>query len=189
MYLIGYPFHLITDNKGIEWIFKNPNSKPPPRIQRMRLRLSPYEFTVIHKPGNCNISDYLSRHPLTSVKDLNKHARIFDVFAIQIIESVVLTNLRLKELELATASDPVLQLLKTHLKRRNQKIRSPQLKPFRAIYHQLSITPSGNLLLKKPKTNCTFFVTTKNHQPGTPGSPGTRQNEEAAPRQSLVLRY
>jgi hypothetical protein len=34
LYLIGKTFDIITDNKAVELIFKNPSSNPPPRIAR-----------------------------------------------------------------------------------------------------------------------------------------------------------
>ena len=34
IYLVGKPFFLITDNKAMELILKNPRSKPPARILR-----------------------------------------------------------------------------------------------------------------------------------------------------------
>ena len=39
------------------------------RIERWVLRLQPYSFNVVYKPGSDNPADYLSRHPTrTSLK-------------------------------------------------------------------------------------------------------------------------
>ena len=46
MYLIGTPFELITDHKGLEIIY-SPKSKPSARIERWALRLQQYEYKVI----------------------------------------------------------------------------------------------------------------------------------------------
>ena len=54
MYLFGNEFELITDNKGIENILKKPNSKPPARIHRWKLRLNQFNFRITHKPGENN---------------------------------------------------------------------------------------------------------------------------------------
>lgn len=62
--LTGHHFTLVTDNRAIQLIFSNPSSKPPARIERWALRLIPFDFTIIHRPGKGNIADYLSRHPL-----------------------------------------------------------------------------------------------------------------------------
>jgi len=63
IYVFGKQFHLITDNKAVELIYKNYKSKPPARIQRWALRLTPYEYTIQHESGKLNIADYLSRRP------------------------------------------------------------------------------------------------------------------------------
>ncbi|XP_053606236.1 uncharacterized protein K02A2.6-like [Plodia interpunctella] len=69
MYLIGKQFNIISDHKPLEIIY-SPNSKPSARIQRWVLRLQPFTFKVIYKPGKNNIADPISRlldtsNPLT----------------------------------------------------------------------------------------------------------------------------
>ena len=46
-------------------IIYSPKSKPSARIERWVLRLQPYHFHVIYKPGKENIADTLSRLPRT----------------------------------------------------------------------------------------------------------------------------
>ena len=53
-------FLLITDHKPLETIY-SPKSKPPARIERWALRLQPYRFKVVYKPGPQNAADSLSR--------------------------------------------------------------------------------------------------------------------------------
>jgi hypothetical protein len=60
MYLIGREFKIISDHKPLEIIY-SPNSKPCARIQRWVLRLQPFTFKVIYKPGKSNIADAPSR--------------------------------------------------------------------------------------------------------------------------------
>ena len=65
LYLFGKDFQLVTDNRAVELIFKNPKSEPPLRIKRWALRLMDFNYTIIHKPGAYNMAaDYLSRNPL-----------------------------------------------------------------------------------------------------------------------------
>ncbi|XP_053954964.1 uncharacterized protein K02A2.6-like [Anastrepha ludens] len=59
-YLMGLEFELVTDHKPLETIFK-PTSKPPARIERWLLRLQPFKFKVIYRPGKENIADSVSR--------------------------------------------------------------------------------------------------------------------------------
>ena len=79
LYLYGSEFIIYTDNQALKFIFNHEKAKPPPRIERWQLRLMPYNFSVIHKSGQSNIADYLSRHPIEgkydSKKMLNKFAR------------------------------------------------------------------------------------------------------------------
>lgn len=48
LYLFGNQFKIISDHKPLESIFNNPNSKPPARIERWRLKLQ--QFSI--KRGN-----------------------------------------------------------------------------------------------------------------------------------------
>ena len=51
-----------TDNRALQLIINNPSSNPPARIRRYTLRLAPFKFTIVHRPGLGNMADYLSRH-------------------------------------------------------------------------------------------------------------------------------
>lgn len=62
VYLLGREFELVTDHKPLEIIY-SPKSKPSARIERWVLRLQPYHFNVVYKPGKENIADTLSRLP------------------------------------------------------------------------------------------------------------------------------
>ena len=54
---------LITDHKPLEIVYGSNKSKPSARIEHWVLRLQPYSFKVLYKPGVNNPADYLSRHP------------------------------------------------------------------------------------------------------------------------------
>ena len=60
VFLYGKDFVLVTDHKPLETIY-SPKSKPPARIERWALRLQPYRFKVVYKPGPQNAADSLSR--------------------------------------------------------------------------------------------------------------------------------
>jgi hypothetical protein len=59
LYLYDCNFKIYTDNKALKFIFNLEKVKPPPCIERWKLRFMPYNF--IHKSGASNIADYLSR--------------------------------------------------------------------------------------------------------------------------------
>ena len=64
--LIGMKFHVETDHKPLVPLFSTKLiDELPLRIQRFRLRLMRYDFTVSHVPGkNLMTADTLSRAPL-----------------------------------------------------------------------------------------------------------------------------
>ena len=55
---------LINDNRALVNIVTNSKSKPPPRIERILLRLQGHNFTAEYVPSVSDISDYLSPHSL-----------------------------------------------------------------------------------------------------------------------------
>jgi len=65
-------FDLITDHRALEQIY-SPKSKPCARIERWVLRLQPYRFKVIYRPGKDNIADALSRLTTESGDHKSKH--------------------------------------------------------------------------------------------------------------------
>ena len=54
-------FKLVTDNRAVDLIYRNPLSKPPIRIHRWALRMSQFKYVIEHKSGKENCADYLSR--------------------------------------------------------------------------------------------------------------------------------
>ena len=61
LYVIGHPFTLVTDNRAIQLIFGSTKSKPPARIERWALRITQFDYTIVHRPGATNVADYYSR--------------------------------------------------------------------------------------------------------------------------------
>ena len=52
IYLIGHRFRIVVDNRAVMLIYGNSKSKPPARIERWALRLTPFDFEIVHRPGN-----------------------------------------------------------------------------------------------------------------------------------------
>ncbi len=59
VFLYGREFSMIIDHRPLEVIY-SPKSKLAARIERWALRLQPYKFKVIYKPGPQNAADSLS---------------------------------------------------------------------------------------------------------------------------------
>ena len=68
VFLYGLPFKIVKDHKPLEVILNNPRHKTSIRLIRMMVRMLDYEFEVEYMPGQTNISDYKSRHPLPREK-------------------------------------------------------------------------------------------------------------------------
>ena len=63
IWLIGSHFRIVVDNRAVMLIYSNAKSKPPARIERWALRLTPFDFEIVHRPGVSNMADYNSRSP------------------------------------------------------------------------------------------------------------------------------
>ena len=65
LYVYGAKFRILTDHKPLLGIVKS-YRQTSPRIDRWRLRLMPYSYELVYKPGKDdeNPADYISRHPV-----------------------------------------------------------------------------------------------------------------------------
>lgn len=102
-------FKIILDNRAVDLIYRNPKSKPPIRIQRWALRLSPFNYSIEHKSGKLNCADYLSRKPVNSAeKGLAEEAEIHINAVIDLLVPRTVTRAELVE---HTNKDTELQLV------------------------------------------------------------------------------
>ena len=107
LYLLGRSFILYNDNKALTNILNNPKSVPPPRIERMLLRIQGYTFTTEYVKSGDNVADYLSRHPTSitsNLKYIENHVNFISTYA-------SLRAITLDDIKLATKTDPFLQKL------------------------------------------------------------------------------
>ncbi|BES87348.1 Hypothetical protein NTJ_00154 [Nesidiocoris tenuis] len=63
LYLIGKPFHIQTDHKPLVSLFgSKPLADLTPRLQRLRLRMMRFDYSITHVPGKSfHVPDALSR--------------------------------------------------------------------------------------------------------------------------------
>ena len=151
LYIAGAKFTLITDNKPVEMLFGNPQSHPSARIQKMAIRLAPYQFKIIHKPGYYNEADFFSRQPLANNEQYEDEDDYDsdDEYENEIMESqineMVSTNIPscVSKFELiqATLADVELQAVKLNLINNTKMIDS--LKAFQAVREELTVTNDG----------------------------------------------
>ena len=100
----------MTDHKPLVTLFNNPSSKPRARIERWLMDLLRYNFTVTYQPGKSNPADYAPRHPVdvATVDEYDETAET-EHYVAYIARNAVPKAMTLKEVELATSQDRVLQ--------------------------------------------------------------------------------
>ncbi|CAC5395689.1 unnamed protein product [Mytilus coruscus] len=109
LYLYGHKFTLVTDHQPLEYIFNNPKSKPPARIQRWRLRLQTYDFDVKYKSGKSNAADYMSRHPNINEANRTDHYDVAEEFVNYISENAIPKAMTIEEIALESKADTNIQ--------------------------------------------------------------------------------
>ena len=137
IYLVGKKFKLLTDNKAVEIIYKNPKSNPPARIRRFNLRLMDLEFDIQHKPGIDNLADYLSRHPI-HVNETNRQTFLAEQYIYFVGEQNAPRAIRMEQLMEATMKDKTLMAVMKAIKS-NSFGNDPILKSYRKFRDELSI--------------------------------------------------
>ena len=161
-YLLGRHFVIFTDNKAVELIMRNPLSTPPARILRWQLRLSGYDFEVVHRPGLGNIADFLSRHPRAPRK--GEYSDPGEHLVSAIVEDAIRTALTRKRVLDATQADPTMQALSQMITTGHFKSaqRDESLMPFKHVLNELSVTEDGLIMrgdrLVLPASVCTDAI-------------------------------
>lgn len=96
-----------SDHKPLESIMKKPIRTAPMRIQRMMLKLQPYEFTLVHSKGkDVGLADCLSRLPLEGA--INQS--IDDELMVLTVDTLSCSNH--EKIAQATKKDEQFQILK-----------------------------------------------------------------------------
>lgn len=139
-YLLGIDFEVETDHKTLETIFATKNTASA-RIERWALRIQAFRFKVVYRKGKSNLADPLSRLSVRAPEPFDEES---DVYINQIKSSAALD---MKEIELASEADEVMQMLKNAIN--DQNFDREQLAPYRYFKDQLSY--SGNVVIRGDK--------------------------------------
>ena len=113
-YLLGINFQLETDHKPLVPLFTSKNLEDlPVRIQRYRMRMMRFQFTIVHIPGKeLVIADALSRSPLKHYCKTDEDLQAdCDAYVNLILNSLPATDKRLKQLQQAQEEDETCKLL------------------------------------------------------------------------------
>ena len=150
-YLIGLHFHIETDHKPLVPLLSTKlMDELPLRVQRFRMRLMRYSFTIGHVPGkNLVIADTLSRAP-TSESNAEDHVRNDEVDAyVQIVlQNLPATEGKLEEIRRGQEEDEICKEVITHCQVGwpDKKKLSGNVKQFYSIAAELSV--ENGLLLR-----------------------------------------
>ena len=113
-YLVGLQFHIETDHKPLVPLFSTKNlDELPIRVQRFRMRMMRFLFTISHVPGkNLTVADTLSRAPLEETRDSDQTLQEeADALVNLVVQSLPVTERRLEEIKRFQEQDEVCQLL------------------------------------------------------------------------------
>ncbi|XP_057378537.1 uncharacterized protein K02A2.6-like [Daphnia carinata] len=111
-YVFGQPVVVETDHNPLIGLLEKPIAASSPRIQRMRLQLQRFDFSLRYKPGKeLFVADALSRAPVPNQyqDDVTQLCEEQVFFVLHQIAPAADTRARYAE---ATAEDPTLQLVK-----------------------------------------------------------------------------
>lgn len=109
-FLLGKKFHIHTNHKPLISLLSHKHlDELTIRIQRFRMRLMRYDYTISHVPGkNLTISDTLSRAPIQDSRPEDHELEHETTkFVRQVIQSLSATQKRLSEIQAKQQEDEV----------------------------------------------------------------------------------
>ena len=102
-YVLGRDFTVESDHKPLEMIALKNLVAAPPRLQRMLLRLQPFNCTIKYRPGKeMLLADALSRLPSPANTTIELDMRI---------DHHGFTTERIQQISVETATDPILAIV------------------------------------------------------------------------------
>ncbi|KAK3708825.1 hypothetical protein QZH41_019571, partial [Actinostola sp. cb2023] len=150
-YLVGKSFHIQTDHKPLVPLLGSKDIDGlPPRIQRFRMRLMRFHYTIEHVPGkDLFTADALSRAPLPNMTpaDLKLQDDVY-LFVNHVIESLPASEMRREEIRKHQEEDDICH--EVVLFRRKGWPEKSQLKGPIKLYqpYAAELTVQNGLLLK-----------------------------------------
>ena len=138
-------FTVYSDHKALERIFTSVHQAPP-RIQNFVLKLQPYNFTVKYLRGSENISDILSRTPISETD--NETCDITEKYVNYVMETSLPIAVTLDEMQKECETDETLIKVRKCLQT-NRWGKSTDLKPYRQVKNELTVKDS--VILKNNK--------------------------------------
>ena len=148
-YLTGLKFHIHTDHKPLIPLFSTKNLEDlPVHIQRYRLRMMRFHFTISHVPGKqLTIADTLSRAPSDSPSTTDHtFEQESQIFVKAVIQSLPATEEHLQQIKESQKWDATCIQLKQYYQFGWPEVHSKDIQPFQSVAAELSV--ENELLLK-----------------------------------------
>ena len=135
LYLYGAKFTIISDHKPLIGIFKS-HKPTSPRIDRWKLRLLPYHYEVIYRPGknDANPADFISRHPdqATPLPD-----NIAENYVNYLCNNIIPKAMTLSDVKSETKNDSTLQKLQRAIQTNHWS--DPEIQSYINVKDELSV--------------------------------------------------
>ena len=118
-YLIGITFVLETDHKLLISLLGTAKSldQLPPRIQRMKMRLMRFSYSINHVPDKeLYTADTLSRAPVMNLNVIEEFTEEVDVFAYAVLQELPASDSRIEEIRQHQMEDETCQEISKYVK-------------------------------------------------------------------------
>ena len=114
-YLVGRTFHIETDDKPLVPLLGSKNlDEMPPRIQRLRMRLIRFNYTISHVPGKDLVTaDTLSRAPSQYMPN-RKLEKEINLYVDNVLLQLPASDKRLEEISVKHREDPICKKLQEY---------------------------------------------------------------------------
>ena len=139
IYLLGKAFDIVTDHKPLLYMFNNPNRENPYRVERIRMKLQGYDFTVKHVSGVKNPSDFMSRKPAKLRRADAKRSEELEKHVHWVLKDGPLKAVTLQEIKESTSRDTDLKLLTEAIFNGKKYKLDANLDRYKRVFHSLSV--------------------------------------------------
>jgi transposase InsO family protein len=117
-YLLGTEFEAVVDHKPLLTLFNSPGRPKQMRVDRHRMKLAAYNFTVVHMAGTQIPCDYGSRRGCPEAKKYNESEKDQygveeddEIYVNRLVDEQLPTAITRNMLREATARDPKMKML------------------------------------------------------------------------------
>ena len=142
-YLMGLEFHVETDHKPLVPLLGTKRlDELPLGVQRFRMRMMRYNYTISHIPGrNLILADTLSRGPEPRQDVQDGLEREVEAYVYLTLASIPATKRRMEEIRQHQEEDPIMRQLKVYCQRGwpDRGATPGVLKPYRYVRAELTV--------------------------------------------------